>query len=241
MIRITSFARREVRLLVALALAAGGLFAFLELAGEVLEGEPLAFDRTLLLALREPGDLADPIGPKWFESMARDFTALGSVAVLALLTAAVVGYLLITRRRAVGAFVAIAVGGGALVSTGLKALFGRPRPTLVPHAVEVYTHSFPSGHAMLSAVTYLTLGALLARLEERRRAKAYLLSVATLLTLLVGASRVYLGVHWPSDVLAGWCLGACWAIGGVLVLQWLQRERRVEDPAAQPSPSDLSR
>lgn len=242
------FARREIGGLAAFAVAAGGLLLFLELGGEVLEGEPFAFDRAVLLAMREPGDPADPLGPHWFESMARDLTALGSFAVLALLTLAVVGYLLITRRRAVAAFVAVAVGGGAIASSLLKGLFQRPRPDLVPHAVEVYSHAFPSGHAMLSAVTYLTLGALLARLETRRRAKLYLLGVAVLLTALVGVSRIYLGVHWPSDVLAGWCMGASWAIGGWTLLRRLQQRRIARRshgddavPAVQPSRSDFNR
>jgi undecaprenyl-diphosphatase len=116
-----------------------------------------------------------------------------------------------------------------LLSTLLKLGFERPRPDLVPHAVVVYTASFPSGHAMLSAVTWLTLGALLMRVEPRRRVKAYVLALAVLTTLLVGASRIYLGVHWPTDVLAGWCIGAAWALMCWLAALWLQRRGRVEE------------
>jgi undecaprenyl-diphosphatase len=221
-------ARRELGLLVALALAAGALFAFVELAGEVLEGESFAYDRALLVAMRTAGDLSDPVGPGWFEEMARDFTALGSLGVIALVSVAVVGYLLITGLRESALLVVASIGGGTLVSTLLKNAFHRARPDLVPHAMEVYTHSFPSGHAMLSAVAYLTLGALLMRLQARRRAKAYVLGVALVITLLVGASRVYLGVHWPSDVLAGWCLGACWAVLCWAAMLWLQRRGRVD-------------
>jgi undecaprenyl-diphosphatase len=226
--RTRPIARRELGLLLALAFVAGGLYAFVQLAGEVRAGSALAFDRALLLAMRTPGDLSDPVGPGWFEEMARDFTALGSLGVLALASVAVVGYLLITGLRASALLVVVAVGGGALVSTLLKNAFGRARPDLVPHAMEVYTHSFPSGHAMLSAVAYLTLGALLVRLQARRRAKVYVLVVAVLLTLLVGASRVYLGVHWPSDVLAGWSLGACWAVLCWAAMLWLQRHGGVD-------------
>jgi len=222
----------ELASLVILALAAGALYGFVELAGDVRDGELHDLDRQLLLALRDPADLSDPIGPGWFEEMARDFTALGGLGVLALLTFAAVGYLLTIARYASALLVALAVGTGVLASTLLKELFGRARPDLVPHATEVYTASFPSGHAMLSAVTYLTLGALLMRLQPRLHAKAYVLVVALLLTLLVGASRVYLGVHWPSDVLAGWCIGAFWAIGCWLIALALQHRRRVEPDEA---------
>jgi undecaprenyl-diphosphatase len=195
----------------------------------VIEGETRAMDRGLLLALRDPADPSDPIGPRWLEEVARDVTALGSTAILTFATAAVAGYLVLSRRRAAALLVLVAVAGGTLLSTLLKLGFERPRPDLVPHAVEVYTASFPSGHAMLSAVTWLTLGALLMRVEPRRRVKAYVLAMAVLTTLLVGASRIYLGVHWPTDVLAGWCIGAAWALICWLAALWLQRRGRVEE------------
>jgi undecaprenyl-diphosphatase len=221
-------AKRELGLLAVLAIAAGGLWLFAELAGEVREGASLAFDRELLLAMRTPGDLSDPVGPGWFEEMARDFTALGSLGVLALVALAVVGYLLIARLHASALLVAVAIGGGTLVSTLLKHGFDRTRPDLVPHSMDVYTASFPSGHSMLSAVTYLTLAALLMRLQPHRRAKVYVLLAAIVVTVLVGASRVYLGVHWPSDVLAGWAVGASWAIACWAGMLWLQRRGQVD-------------
>ena len=119
-----------------------------------------------------------------------------------------------------------------LVSTLTKLGFGRPRPDLVPHATQVYTASFPSGHAMMAAVTYLTLGALLARVQPRLRLKLYLIGLAATLTVLVGCSRVYLGVHWPTDVLAGWTLGAAWALGCWAIALWLQARGRIETDAA---------
>lgn len=213
-----------------LALVAAMLAIFGKLAGGVMDGETRAFDEALLRALRSPEDLADPIGPAWLEHVMRDATSLGSVTVVTLVTLGAIGYLLIDGKRAAALFVIVAVVGGVVLSEFLKHLFARPRPELVAHLVDVQTASFPSGHAMLSAVTFLTLGALLARVQSRRRLKAYLLSVAIVLTLLIGMSRVYLGVHWPTDVLAGWCAGAAWAMGCWLVATWLQGRGRIEQP-----------
>ena len=142
----------------------------------------------------------------------RDITALGGVTVTTLMTLVAAGFLVLSGKRHAALFVVVSIAGAALLSSGIKLGFERPRPDLVPHGVEVYTASFPSGHATGAAATYLTLGALLARFQSRRRLKVYLLSLAVLLTVLIGLSRLYLGVHWPSDVLAGWTLGASWAL-----------------------------
>ena len=167
--------------------------------------------------------------------MFKDVTALGGTTVLTLLTIAVAGYLFVERKRAAGLLVLLSVASGALVSTLLKNAFARPRPELVAHLVDVHTLSFPSGHAMLSAVTFLTLGALLARVQSRLRTRLYLISIAVLVTLMVGASRVYLGVHYASDVLAGWSAGSAWAMVWWLGARWLQHRGTVESarPAAQ--------
>jgi undecaprenyl-diphosphatase len=206
----------------------GFLWLFVALADEVVEGETRAFDRLLLLALRSADDPADPIGPAWFEEMMRDFSGLGSTAVLTVLTAAVVLYLLLAGKRRAGAVVFLSIGSGQLLSTGLKLFFERARPDLVPHATVVYTSSFPSGHSTMAAVVYLTLGALLARVEGRRRVRVFLVGLGALLAFLVGTSRVYLGVHWPTDVLGGWTIGAAWALLWWLVTFWLQRRGEVE-------------
>ncbi len=227
--------RWEAALLSAIAIIGGGLWAFIALADEVLEGETHAFDRIVLLSLRNAKDLSDPIGPFWLEICARDITSLGGIPVLTLATLTSAGFLLVVGKRHLALLLVIAVGGGLLLASGLKEFFDRPRPDLVPHAVRVYTQSFPSSHAMLSAVTYLTLGALLARSQPRWGLKAYMLGVAILLTLLIGMSRVYLGVHWPTDVLAGWCAGAAWAMlcwAGALALQ---RRGAVEPNASAPA------
>jgi undecaprenyl-diphosphatase len=218
----------EFRILFAIALIAGTAFGILQLGSEISAGETRAFDEAILLAFRNPADHADPIGPWWLEVMMKDVTSLGSTVVLTFITLTAIGYLLIERKFAAALFVFVAIGGGSLLSTLLKIGFERPRPDLVAHAAEVYTASFPSGHALMSAVTYLTLGALLARLQQRRRLKLYFLGVAVFLTAIIGVSRVYLGVHWPTDVLAGWCVGAAWALACWLVARWLQQRGEVE-------------
>jgi undecaprenyl-diphosphatase len=192
------------------------LAGFGVLADEVVEGSTLTFDRAVLLALRVPGNPADPIGPSWLEDAARDVTALGSFVVLAFLVIVVAVHLMLAGRPRTGWFVVGAATGGLIISTILKNVFDRPRPDLTG-ITRVYTASFPSGHATSSAVVYLTIGALLAATVTRRSHKVFYLGVAVFLTLIVGVSRVYLGVHYPSDVLAGWLIGAGWAMTCVLV------------------------
>ncbi len=220
--------RVEKSAMLIIGLTSAALFAFAELADEMMEGDTRRFDRLVLLAFRNNADLSDPVGPKWLEEMMRDFTALGGVGVLTAATLAVVGFLLLKRKRHVAAMVAGAVSSGALLSNLLKWGFDRPRPELVPHLSVVYTQSFPSGHATLSAIVYLTLGALLARVQTERRVKVYLLSIAIGATMIVGISRVYLGVHWPTDVLAGWAIGAAWALICWAIMLWLQARGTVE-------------
>ena len=217
----------ELGTLISIIIVAGGALLFSELV-EIIEGEPKAFDRWILLALRNPGNLSDPIGPAWVEIMFRDVTGLGGAAVLTFMIVAVAGFLLVDGKRAAAVFVVVSVAGGVLLSTILKLAFVRPRPAIVPHLVPVSTASFPSGHAMLSAVVYLTLGALLCRLEGPLGLRIYVLSVAIFLTFIVGLSRMYLGVHWPTDVLAGWCAGAAWATLCWRVALELQRRGEIE-------------
>jgi undecaprenyl-diphosphatase len=221
-------------LLVFLALAATSL-AFIKLASEVLEGDTLAFDKWLLLSLRSATDLSAPAGPRWLQKVTIDLTTLGGVSVLTIITVIAAGYLVAARNTATAIFLLASVAGGALAGTLLKLGFSRTRPDLVTHLVQVETASFPSGHAMNSAIVYLTLGALLARSEKDRVVRIYLMSVAIGLTFIVGCSRVYLGVHWPSDVVAGWCVGAAWAILCSLVMRTLQRHDTIEPPTSKAS------
>lgn len=204
----------------ALAALLGG---FGLIADEVSEGETMTIDQAVLLALRTPGDPADPIGPAWVEEAARDITALGSFSVLFILTTVVVIHLFLIGRTRTAWFLTVSVIGGTLLSSGLKSLFDRPRPDLTGVA-RVFTTSFPSGHATVSAVVYLTLGALLSEMAESRGQKILYLGSAVLLTVMVGLSRVYLGVHYPTDVLAGWSIGAGWALACAM-LAHLYRQR----------------
>jgi len=229
--RNSLFSRVEFSVLLAGLAVAGAAWGFFVLASEVREGELHALDTDLLLALRTPGQLDNPIGPQWLEIAMRDLTSLGSAVVLVMLTAIVVIFLLATRRFAMAALALVAIAGGQALSSLLKFGLDRSRPDIVPHLVEVTTQSFPSGHAMMSAITYLTLGAMLARAQPSNRMKAYFLSVAILITFLVGISRVYLGVHWPTDVLAGWCAGFAWAmVCWLLVRRFMRGETHRTPP-----------
>jgi len=216
-------ARRDLLFIGAVILAGLALYGILLLTQAVIPGGAGTLDETILRALRNAHDLSDPLGPRWFEEVMRDVTALGGTGVLTIITLAVTGFLLITGKRHAAVSVLAAVITGTVLSHTLKWSFGRPRPDFLPHGAEVYTASFPSGHSMLSAVAYLTLAVLLARTQPDRRVKIYLVAVAIVLTVLVGVSRVYLGVHWPTDVLAGWLAGIAWAILCWSILDRLQR------------------
>jgi undecaprenyl-diphosphatase len=210
-----------------IVIAAAGLL-FAELAEQVLNGGSHAVDTAIILTLRSPLDSSDPIGPRWLESIFRDITALGGTAVVTLMMAAVIGFLVIDAKPGAALLILLSVLGGALLGPLLKIGFDRPRPDLVAHLVQVRSASFPSGHALLSAVTYLTSAALLARVVGELRLKIYIMGVAVIFTFLIGASRVYLGVHWPTDVLAGWLIGAVWAIVCWRIALALQRRGQVE-------------
>lgn len=223
-VSILSFiGQHEFKVLVAMFVLLMAILAFVAIADYVSDGAAQRLDEWALRALRQSDDPSKPIGPAWFSEVSRDLTALGSLAVLTLLTLAICGFLWLRGMYSASILVTGATVGGVIANTLLKSAFNRPRPSLVPHLAVVYTSSFPSGHSALSATVFLTLGALLGRFVRERRLKAYFLLVALLLTFLVGASRVYLGVHYPTDVLAGWAAGLAWAVLWWLVARFLQR------------------
>lgn len=226
---LTRLERHELRwLLVGL----GGcvlLFLFLKLSGAVMEGETLAFDKRIMLAFRKANDPSQPIGPRWLASSMIDLTALGGPTIIGLIVLAVVGFLLLQARYWTALFILLTALSGEAVNAAMKALFFRPRPDVVPHLREAFSTSFPSGHAMQSAIIYLTLGAMMMRVVEKRISKIYCLTAAMGLTFLVGLSRVYLGVHYPTDVLAGWIIGLLWASVCWLVAQTYEVRARIKE------------
>jgi len=229
--------RYEPLLLVMFALVSGGILLFIYLTGEVLEGSTKGFDEAILLALRQPGDLSVPIGPAWLTHAVKDITSLGGTTVLALMTTLVTIYLLFDRQRAIAIFVLASVLGGWALSAALKVSVARPRPDIVPHLVEVNDLSFPSGHAMVSAVTYLPLAALISGTRTYRSTRVFTVAAGILLTLMIGASRIYLGVHYPTDVLGGWCAGATWALAcWIIARRYISLAPNGEDAAG----SDVS-
>jgi undecaprenyl-diphosphatase len=215
--------RTELRVLVvSLGVLALGL-AFVYVADNVVEGDTRAFDERVIRVLRKADDPSLPLGPTWLRDGALDITALGSPTVLALVVIAVTGYLFLHGLYRTGVFVFVASCGGWFLNFALKLAFERPRPSLVPHWRDVSSSSFPSGHALTSAAVYLTLGTLLMRLAKGRLAKFYCIAVAMLATLLIGATRVFLGVHYPTDVLAGWLIGMSWALVCWMIERVLER------------------
>lgn len=211
-LRIVRAARGELAAVAALLVLGVGVLLFIEIADDVGEGDTLGIDRALLMLFRVNGDPATPIGGRWLREAVGDITALGGWTVLTLFVLLVVGFLLSLKRWREALVLLVAAMGGTALGQTLKGIFGRERPDEALRLVDAIHTSFPSGHAMMSAVIYLTFGALMARFANRTRVKVFGLTMGIVLTLLVGVSRVYLGVHWPSDVLAGWCVGAAWAM-----------------------------
>lgn len=213
----------QPRLLVPVAAA----FAFLGLAIFIMSGRSFAFDRSLVLLFRESSDLSTPLGPAWFREAMRDVTALGSFVGLGMMTIAASLTLWLCRYRHLAVGLAVTVISATLVSTGLKIVIGRDRPGIVEHAALTFTASFPSGHAFLSAVTMLSIAGFIGLAARRDDITRLCIWLAWVMIVLIGVSRVYLGVHWPTDVIGGWCLGIAWSS---LAVALLGRKMAAADP-----------
>lgn len=203
----------------AIAVILIGMLGFGGLAALVLSGAVDGFDHVVLSWFRVPGDLSQPAFSAWLVDPMSDLTALGGYTVLALLTLATALYYAAKKEFLTAGIVAAAIGSSGLLTHVLKQGFARVRPDLVDHLTHSTHSSFPSGHALQATVAYLLIGALIASAQPSRSLRSLAFGSAILLTVLVGVSRVYLGVHWPSDVLAGWLLGAAWAALWWLILR----------------------
>jgi undecaprenyl-diphosphatase len=225
-------ARQEGIVLLTAFVIVLAVYGFIELAEEIHEGEMHLFDEWLLRLVRRTDNPALLIGPRWVAEAVTDFTALGGTAILTTVLLCAIGYLALLHRYGAAAFVLVAATGGGLLSVALKQVFARNRPDVVPHLVTVEGLSFPSGHSMAAAVIYLTLGALMARFAARRRIRVYVMAISLGLTGFIGITRVCLGVHYPTDVLAGWAAGLGWALLCWLVARYLQYRGAVESPGS---------
>ena len=205
-------ARTDLAFLAGVGIVCACLSLFVALANAVRAGELQPLEERIMQSLRSPGDPRLARGPAWLAEVAQDISALGGTTVLTLATITAVCYLLLLGRRRPALFVSAAVIGGTALSSGLKAFFERARPDAWLHLTPVHSASFPSGHSLLSSVVYLTLGVLLSRLVSRRAQKLFFIFVALTLSFLVGLSRVFLGMHYPTDVLSGWTAGIAWAL-----------------------------
>jgi len=205
--------RRKALLGAAMCWAAFALLVWL-----VTSGRTGAFDTPGLLFWRTGAGLV-PKGPTWLLEGVRDLTSLGGVLLRDLIALGAVVALLFLRLRREAVLLALTVVGAWLVEGVIKGLVGRPRPDIVPHLTEAGGASFPSGHAFNSAVVYIAIALAFATLSARESVRLTIIGTAIMLSLIVAWTRVWLGVHFPSDVLAGWLGGAGWAFLAAALLQ----------------------
>jgi len=201
------------------AIAAAGLcwLLFATTCLLVLSGHAEPLDHAGLLLWRQ-GPLLMPRGPIWLLEAVRDLTALGGVLLRSLFVAGAVALLIVLRRRREAWLLAITVVSGWVVEALLKLAVGRDRPVIVPHLTEAGGASFPSGHSFNAALVYIALALAFAALTPRPRLRWMLILCAAVLSLAIAFSRVWLGVHFPSDALAGWSGGAAWAFTAAALL-----------------------
>ncbi len=182
-------------------------------------------DYTVLLSLRNSADASIPLGPRWLLGFFKDVTSLGSVVVVVIISVLTAAYLIVKKKYLLLRIYLLIVLGGGLSDLLFKEIFARQRPTIVPHLVDAENFSFPSGHAAMSVVIYVSLALIMTYSQINMKLKLYIISAACFLALLVGFSRIYLGVHYPTDVLAGWLLGMFWVLLGWLLIQPNEMER----------------
>jgi len=220
----------EIRVLLTLLIIISSTWIFFIIANAVSSGTTQQLDVNIVKYFRNAGNPAVPIGPYWLPDVMRDITSLGGGTVIALITLIVIFYLLLQKKYAELLLILAAVLGGTVIGLGLKEIFGRERPDLIYRLTDARSLSFPSGHSMMSTVIYLSLAALLSRIQHERKVRIYIISIALFLALIIGFSRVYLGVHYPTDVLGGWTIGLGWASLCWFVAKYLQRKKMIEQP-----------
>lgn len=218
-----------------------GTLFFIALADEIMEGDTQHFDDWILQSLRRPESLHEPLGPSWLRYFFANVTALGSGAIAVLIAVLIIGGLALQKRYVPILLITVSLLGAGLLTSGLKSTFGRPRPPVEYRAIEADALSFPSGHSLISAALYLTLGAMLARITAERHMKLYILAVAVLLTSLIGFSRIYLGVHYPTDVLGGWAIGLIWATLCLVVTEVLRARYKARFTKALEKPTESAK
>ncbi|MBA3393563.1 MAG: phosphatase PAP2 family protein [Deltaproteobacteria bacterium] len=223
---------------VAVAVLIALIAAFAGLASNVLEAETDTIDHAILMALRS-ADGTNPIGPAWLERGIVNLSALGSTSVTVLIIVLASVFLLLDRRPRQAMLVIATTASAGFILLLLKTSIGRERPSIVKHIDIAGGLSFPSGHTLLAAVLYPTLGMLIASNLRGRHLKIFVFAVAALLALVVGLTRVYIGVHYPTDVLGGWCLGVAVSIGAGLAIGKLKKEGIVERPKGETSGEEV--
>jgi undecaprenyl-diphosphatase len=223
---VTWFRRQDNRLLIA---AAGVLFlaiAFVVLGAEVNEEDTTAFDNQILLAFRDEGGI--PIGPTWLVQVIADLSALGSAVIATAVVIIATAFLALSHRPRHAIMMALCGMGAPAVMEVLKQFHERPRPSVIIPVDPTIGLSFPSGHTLAATAIYLTLGVLIASAADQRRIKIFVMAIAVLLAFVVGFTRVYLGAHYPTDVVGGWMVGLAWALfcGGIARLLGLRQVAR---------------
>jgi len=240
LIRVLTVARTEIAALTALFVAALGVVSFIEIADDMTEADGQALDQQVLALLRPyADDPGRPWGPWWLKEAAADITSLGGISVLGLFALIVVLFLLSQRKRLSSLLLILGLAGGVMLSEGLKAVFERDRPPQALQAVETINASFPSGHALLATVFYLSVAVMLTRAFPRQRFKVFVLGVGILMALLVGLTRIYLGAHWATDVFAGWAVGSAWAMVLWLIAYGVARWQKRHRAPLQDEPSPI--